>query len=394
MDHGLGLYLEHAAEAQRRVPEVLVVPGVEVAPHYWWTGTPWDALTLHGFDRHLWVAGLSEEDARHLPVVGNETVRNTRLSWSRIAVPVSVLALALMLLAFRRDRSDRREARYRRAGWFALAIAAALMWNNWPFGDLSRPDRGSDDISAYQRLIDYVGEHDGVSYWSYPEATVPDIRLGGARMVSGPHAEDLLLTDGYDGMEGLYGDAIRATAPGGLWDRALQDYLRGDRRRPPFVVTGINFHGPELEGDGWSRLDAGTTFLLLSEKTERGVVEALRGGHAYATFMGLPEKFALDRFVVETADGVAGTHGDHISGPSPIAVHLSLDWTGGVPDPPPIFDLEIIRNGRVEASVRQSLPLDTTVELELPPGRHYVRIQAEGGRLNRVLGNPVFIDVP
>jgi hypothetical protein len=52
VDHGIGRYLENAAEAQRRVPEVLVVPGVEVAPHYWWTGTPWDALTLHGFDRN------------------------------------------------------------------------------------------------------------------------------------------------------------------------------------------------------------------------------------------------------------------------------------------------------------------------------------------------------
>ena len=34
-----------------------------------------------------------------------------------------------------------------------------------------------------------------------------------------------------------------------------------------------------------------------------------------------------------------------------------------------------------------------TVELELPAGRHYVRVQAEAGRLNRVVGNPVFVDV-
>ena len=109
--------------------------------------------------------------------------------------------------------------------------------------------------------------------------------------------------------------------------------------------------------------------------------------------MGLPEKLALDRFVVETADGGAGTHGDHITGRSPISVHLSLDWTGSIPDPPPTFDLEIIRDGHVEARVRQALPIAITVELELPAGRHYVRVQADAGRLNRVVGNPVFVDV-
>ena len=394
LDRGLHRYLDDVSEARRRFPDVLIVPGVEVAPHYYWTGRPWDDLALRAFDRHLWVVGLSARDTANLPVVGNETLANTRTTWRRLWLPLLAGVAALGLLAARRRSSDRRLFVVARWGaWILLGVAAVTTWNNWPFGDLSRPDLGRDDVSAYQRLIDYVGAREGVAYWSYPEASYPDVWVRGARMVSAPHPEDLSRTDGYHGMEGLYGDDVRATEPGGIWDRILVEYLRGERRRAPFVVTGIDFHGPESETDPWSRLDAGTTFLLVADDTERGVVEALRDGHAYATFMGMPQRFELDLFEVETADGRVGTHGDRIRGSSPLVARFAIDWEGERPDPDPVFDVELIVDGRVAERLSGSLPLAAAVELDPGLGGHYVRLQAQAGRRNRLLTNPVFVDV-
>jgi len=393
LDRGVRSYLDDVSRARRRFPGVLIVPGVEVAPHYYWTGKPWDDLTLHAFDRHLWIVGLSARDIENIPVAGNETLANTRPTLRRLRLPLVAAAAALgLFVAARRSRATGR-ARHCGTAWALLGVAAVSGWNNWPFGDVSRPDLGEEDVSAYQRVIDYVGERGGACYWSYPEASYPDVQVGGARMVSAPHPEDLSRTDGYDGMEGLYGDATGATEPGGVWDRTLVAYLRGERRRPPFVVTGIDFHGPEAATDPWSRLDGGTTFLLVTEDTERGVVEALKHGHAYATFMGLRERFEPGRFEVETADGRVGTHGDRIAGSSPLTVRFAIDWEGRRPDDDPAFAVELIVDGQVAMRLHERLPLDTAVELGLSAGSHYVRLQAQGGRLNRLLTNPVFVEV-
>jgi hypothetical protein len=212
-------------------------------------------------------------------------------------------------------------------------------------------------------------------------------------MVSTPHPEDLLETDRYDGFEGLYGDEITATLPGNVWDRALEQHLGGQREIPPKVVTGINYHGPKEGGDGWDDLDGGTTFLLLPEKTEEAVLEALRTGRAYATFQGRDEKFRLLEFSVCTADGACGTHGGEIRGASPVTITAAMDWTR---DPPPSdgkFTMEIVLNGEVVERISRDLPAVWSVVEDLEPGRYFFRFRAEAGRLNRVLSNPVFVTV-
>jgi hypothetical protein len=274
-----------------------------------------------------------------------------------------------------------------------IALGLAWGWNNYPFGDVTRPHRGRHDPEPFQRLIDFVGERGGVIYWSYPEATYPDVRVGGARMVSRPHPDDLLETDGYDGFEGLYGDDITVTEPGRQWDRALLGFLRDARRRPPFVVTGIDYHGSADSVDAWGDLDGGRTVLLLEERSEPAVLDALRGGHAYATFMGLEEKFRLETFEVTPRDGEAGTHGDDVRGSAPVTVRIALGWEGAAPAGVPPFELRLILDGRVVSRWVERLPIEVEVEYPLPPGRHYFRLLGAAGRLNRVVSNPVFVEV-
>jgi hypothetical protein len=389
LDHGVERYRQAIDDARRRYPEVLIVPGVEAAPSYYWKGSPWSGLSLHDFDRHLWIAGLADPAVESLPVIGNECWSNTALRWSRVWPPLILFGAGAVALRV----PGRRKRPSRSIALILSVLGLALVWNNYPFGDVARPHGGRHDPEPYQRLIDFVKAHGGVIYWSYPEASYPDVPVGGATMVSGPHPDDLLETDGYDGFEGLYGDDITVTEPGRQWDRALIAFLRGERRSPPFVVTGIDFHGNADAVDAWDDLDGGRTVLLLEERSEDAVLAALRGGHAYATFMGLDGEFRLETFEVVSRDGEAGTHGEEIHGSAPVTVRISLSLEGAAPADESPFELRLILDGHVANRWTEPLPVEIEIECPLPPGRHYFRLLGSAGRLNRVVSNPVFVEV-
>ena len=73
LEYGIERYLDEIAAAQSRHPKLIILPGVEVAPYYYWTGSLLGrTLTMHNAQRNLLVLGLTKpEDYRSLPVSGN-----------------------------------------------------------------------------------------------------------------------------------------------------------------------------------------------------------------------------------------------------------------------------------------------------------------------------------
>ncbi len=397
LDHGMDRYLEEIRSAQASHPDLVILPGVEVAPSWHWEGSPWSGLALHGFDHHLIVFGLSGTDLVDLPVTGNERWTNTDLRWSRVSLPLATLAGGVALLwagvLRSRVRGPTSKPPLRGIGVALLLAGSLVAWNNYPFGQISDPSSGRSDVAPDQTLIDWVAARGGVVYWSYPEAKAGRVTSGGATMVSTAHPEDLLDTQGYHGFEGLYGDEIKATAPGAIWDRALIEYLEGRRARAPFVVTGIDYHGPKKGGDGWDEIDGGRTMVLMEERSPEAALDALRDGHAYATFQAFPQKWRLDEFAVTTADGTSATHGERVSGPSPVTLSWKMGWIDETPEAPVSFRFDLIRNGEVIESFTSPLPIQGRIVQELPRGEYYFRAMADAHRLNRLVTNPVFVTV-
>ena len=398
-DYGVAAYFAAVEKVREEFPELVVIPGVEVTPYYYWKGAPWSDLTLYNFDRHLIVLGLTGQEIENLPLIENETWDNTPRDGSLLVAPLVLFFVAVSLLWVKRTKKVRLKhytlARQQRLWGLALIpllFSLLLAWNNYPFGELSDPYSGEHDTRPYQRVIDYVGEKGGVIYWSYPEARMSDVETGGARMVGRAHPEDLLLTDGYHGFEGIYGDRIQVTRPGETWDIALLEYLEGSRRTSPFVTTGIDFHYLR-EGEGWFELDGGQTLLLMPEKSEQAVLEALRQGRAYATFQGKKEKLRLNDFSLETVEGSRAIQGSTVIGASPIQVHIALDWIEGPPETNDIFRVQLIRNGEVVETLEQALPVEVTFEQALPAGRYYFRLRAVSGGSYQVLSNPIFVTI-
>ena len=99
MEYGVRRFLDEVRAVQRRHPNLIIIPGVEVAPHYYWTGSLLQGdLTMHNAQRNLLVIGLERaEDYEQLPSRGN----SFSFVWGRQSVvnglPLLLLALAVWL---------------------------------------------------------------------------------------------------------------------------------------------------------------------------------------------------------------------------------------------------------------------------------------------------------
>ncbi len=290
--YGLARYLDEIAAAQARHPKVLLIPGAEVAPHYYWSGSVLRGdLTMHDSQKNLLVVGLSDsEDYATLPAIGNTASYRYDGRTALCLAPVALFVPAAWLwhgrssVAGRRGRSGR--------GWLARRIgsllltgaALLLLFNAWPF---SRPIFSAYDerlgYRPYQAVIDMVNGRGGLALWSMPEArdfrTYSFGRLGSVIVKTDPYPEALMLTQGYAGFGGLYQEARMATDPGGLWDQLIQLYASGQRSTPPVLVGETAFHGPDQAG---KELDQVVTVLWVRDRTVAGVLDALRRGRAYA----------------------------------------------------------------------------------------------------------------
>jgi hypothetical protein len=172
LEYGIERYLDEIAASQRRHPRLIIVPGVEVAPYYYWTGSLVEhTLTMHNAQRNLLVLGLTKpEEYRSLPASGNP--ESYRFDW-RGAVngsPILLVVPAVWLWRPFRSSADRRSPR-RMASVVLIVLAVALVANAWP---LSQPAFSSYDAGLgyrpYQALIDDVANKGGLSFGSVADA--------------------------------------------------------------------------------------------------------------------------------------------------------------------------------------------------------------------------------
>lgn len=394
LEYGIERYLDEIAAAQSRHPKLIILPGVEVAPHYYWTGSLVErTLTMHNAQRNLLVIGLTKpEDYRSLPASGNAA--SYTFDW-RVAVnsvPILLIVPAVWLWRPLRRSTDRRSLR-RTFACILIALAVALMANAWP---LSQPVFSSYDdrlgYRPYQAIIDDVRAKGGLVFWSMTEAR--DFQehavgpLGTVIVKTEPHPEALLNTTGYTGFGGLYQDGRTSIKPGELWDRLLQ-VSTSDQRPNPVLIGELAFHGLNDPGKDLHRL---VTALWVKERTVAGVLEALQSGHSYAVGDGDHHvQLRLDEFRVVCQGGTkSASVGDRLDpgGARDLMVRLSVTAADHGRHP---LKVRVIRSGQVVAQAFGDTPFrfdwaDTTVPADKET-TYRVEITGSG----ELLSNPIFV---
>lgn len=399
MEYGVQRFLEEVHAVQQRHPTLIIIPGVEVAPHYYWTGSLMRGdLTMHNAQRNLLIIGLQKsEDYARLPSRGNPD--SFVWNWQSLANGLPLLLLVPVVRFWKPRAPSRSELlvagsrfRHRLAGSLAL-ICLVLLVNAWPIKmPLYDSHESSLGFRPYQALIDTAIERGALVFWSMTEARDFSRHsfgpLGTVTVKTEPHPEALVLTRGYTGFGGLYQDARRVVAPGGVWDQLLQSWVPDGQGRFPTMIGEIAFHGTSDPGKD---LDQVYTVIHTVDRTAAGIMDALRTGHTYAVARGDQNVLLrLDEFRL-SSDGESAVIGDTLQGKKggDILIRVRI---ASVDEKAHAAKIRVIRSGHVIRQIDGPTPL----ELELidhgamhEDWLHYrVEVVGPSGEL---LTNPIYV---
>jgi hypothetical protein len=376
-------YLQAIRAAGKRYPDMVIVPGSLSSAFYYWTGHPITGdLTAHNHERRILNVGMERAtDYEELPLLHNShSIRYLMHGLPGIFL-FSAAALTALAMIFW-------PGRWRAAAIIVLTLAVLFIINSDPFRNSPYDAyHGDQGMGPYQLLIDHVGAGGGMTFWNYPETRSGVRRLGPIQVNTRPYPEALLETNGYTGFSALYGEKIRVTEPGGVWDTVLKDYCRGLRDRAVWGIATADFH---REGESGEVLGNFQTVFLVREKNKIAVLEALRKGRIYATRGKYPQVARMDEFSVSSADGsVKGISGEDILLRGNPRIRIALSCEHAFPGPAKV---RLIRGGEVIRTVEGPLPL--VIEHEDKDNRSvgertYYRMDMRGAGV--IVSNPIFV---
>ena len=394
LDLGIDRYLTRVSQARAANPRVLIVPGVEVLPHYYWTGSPLALdMEVHETQKNILVFGLDNAALRALPVTGN---RIGGFGWSSVldALPGILLVPGVYLVTLKRrtlKKLGRVVVVVKQRRWLAgsllCAVAVIALVRGWPFAVDPYPPYRDLGLEPHQDLIDYVDRLGGATVWSFPEARDAGEQWVGPVKVSWftpPYPDDLMRTARYTAFGAVYEDTTRLDRPGGSWDRLLGQFAAGDRSRPAWAVGESGFHG----FTAGKTLGKVRSVFLVEERTERGVLDALKRGRLYAVEQEGGVELVLAEFSVRIGPSAAGISGDVLRAPeaAQVEVTVAVESTG-----PPTRDVRVtlVRNGAVVRAWTGPPPFRTVHRDIFDGSPTFYRLDVRGP--GRLLSNPIFV---
>ena len=246
---GVDRYFDLLDESSRKVQSVQLIPGVEVTPFYWWSGSLWDQnWTVHDLQKNLLVVGLDAEALKKIPTIENK----------------------------------------------------AKKWKKAPQKRQEKP---------YQELIHYVNKQNGISIWSTPdEAFGAEFKIGPVAFSTPPYTEALKRTRDYTGIA-IYPEGYLETGkPGGVWDSLLNLYCRGKRSSPPWAFAEGVIHDEEL----YRYLSRWDNVVLAQTNKKEAFVKAMKKGRFYIRKVSEGD-IRLDLFkVTDTASSRSAIMGEEL----------------------------------------------------------------------------------
>ncbi|MCX5841213.1 MAG: hypothetical protein NTY16_07145 [Deltaproteobacteria bacterium] len=382
---GVGKYIQAIKNVRKKYPDMIIIPGSESTAFYYWTGSPFQGnLTAHDHEKRILTIGMENpSDYEGLPMLHN----SHSIQFLHHDLPGMILLFAAVLSAVVMIYFP---GILRITGIIVLTLAVLFIINSNPFRNSPYdPYHGDQGMAPYQLLVDYVNARSGMTFWNYPETKSGVRKMGPIQVSTRPYPEVLLDSRGYTGFSALYGENIRITEPGGVWDMVLKEYCQGFRDRPAWGIATADFH---REGEGGEKLGNYQTVFYVKEKKITEVLEALRNGRMYAAQGKFPQIFRMDEFSLSSADGkVKGISGDEvaISEKPHIKIVLSSEKpvTGQV-------KVRLIRGGEVIKMTEGALPLQIEHEDDdIKPGeKTYYRMDMHGA--GTIVSNPIFMTRP
>jgi len=248
--YGFQKYYEQLNEVDRRYPDVVLIPGAEVTPAYWWSGSLFnDNLKIHNLQKNILAFGLDQEEIAPVPTVGNR-------------------------------------------------LSSADAYHG-----------GKERDKPYQEVIDYVREHQGFAIWSTPDENPgTSFKKGPIHFQTDSYTDSMHRTKGYDGIAIFPEGYIETGNIGGAWDSLLGAYTRGKRAQPVWAFAELILHDIYPID-----IDTRLNVAWVKSKSKKELFEAFRKGRFYIVTMGKTARIVLNDFVIEDEVGNQARSGEEFT---------------------------------------------------------------------------------
>ena len=157
-------YLAEIKRLNRQQQSVLIIPGVQSSPFYYWTGNPFgQGLTAHDFGKKVLIIGMSNPDDYYdLPLLHGRS--STR--YIEDLLPVFLIFLTAFLLSI---YLIYQKGKMGVCGILMAIFSLAMMVDQHPFKS-SRFDayHGDQGEAPFQVVIDYARSRGGMVFWAQP----------------------------------------------------------------------------------------------------------------------------------------------------------------------------------------------------------------------------------
>ena len=387
LDNGAATYLSEINQIDQTDDTLVLVPGVESAPFYYWTGNPLDMdLVAHNWDKHLLVIGLpNSRDYEELPIL-NSSLTTRYLEEGYLLFLILCVGALLGLYGFMGKR-------WRGTSFMFALVMGLLAVNTHPFKSSPYDQyHGDQGVQPYQDLIDYADSKGALVFWNNLEQPMRGGFQGDLIQVktqTDSHPEDLLLTRRYTGFQAMGVSPISAVDPGEEWDQVLMQYLDGKRDRP---VWGYGPNDFLCGGRGGDLLGEVRTVVLAKQKSRPAMVKALGAGRMYAVKHGVGQKrLSLDTFeLIDPVTDNRAVMGEELKTATSPDIRLKISKTGD--ESITRAQIRLIRNGQVVKRGVLSLPYEGVWQDAAPSQRGYYRLMVEVDADNQLVSNPIFFN--
>jgi hypothetical protein len=385
-------YLREIERLNKHYPDVLIIPGCEVASFYYWEGNPLKGqLELKDWDRHLLLIGLyNAEDFRRIPQIGSPADRSFRLSSLLYLWPIALFMIGWKLKNYKKEEKIKlklmvlkRKKTYRWQGISLMIISIIFLINYFPFTQYHyNIYKGYAGYAPYQQVIDFAHKKDILVYWAHPEST-NSRDYNRVKFITDKYPEALIKTSHYNGFAALYEGRRECAKPGGYWDEALIEFLKGKRDKPVWCIGELDYH---YEGEGGKTIDQVQTIFLSHTINSESILHCLKSGKMYAVRRTRHYCLQLNEFYV-TASNKKVFSGETLSAAEYPQIVAQISTS---PETEKRITAKLIRNGIVIKEIKGSSPVQLNyIDTEAEPYNYY-RLDISTKYPHQIFSNPIF----
>ena len=377
MKLGVEKYLSKIEEINKKQKDVIVIPGLEITPHYFWSIEE-NSLVINNLHKHMLIIGLDKKNLFYfLPVIGNEA------DAGKIKIlsfwPVVFILLGLFLKSK-----------------FLVIISIILLGLNYPFKSLPFEQYKSYFELPYQYLINFINsipQDCGITpliVWAHPEATnyekkvlLKKIRGLSISTQTKPYCGSLLKTYDYDGFA-IFAEGYRqAGGECNIWDEILNEYCKGVRKRPVFCYSEVDY------GESTDELFVKKNILYVRQKDYKNILLALKKGNFYSLWRDKEKELVLENFRFCDEKVMFGEI--YNKNVDKIKISFDVKFNPETKNNKKIV-VRIIKNGNVVFTKEGYDYVNVFFEEEKPKTKSYYRIFIESEYPNMIATNPMFVE--